>query len=252
MNTRNITYQSKEIETYYSNNRITWEQFYPSEQKIFCDCKLHSGLSVLDIGCGCGGLGLALKERFLVTQYTGVDISSQAIDTAKKMNPDAIFFAGDILSIDSGTLKINQFDVVTALSCIDWNVEFDNMLSLAWDYVKPGGKFISTFRLTELDSVNADNILHESYQHINFSGLKMGEKAPYFVINAQELINKLLKFNPKTIVAHGYWGAPSVTAVTPYKKICFSAFYLEKRKEADNSEVRINLDLPSEIKALIK
>ena len=63
---------------------------------------------------------------------------------------------------------------------------------------------------------------------------------------------KLLKFDPKRIVAHGYWGKPSPTAVTPYKKICFSAFYLEKRKVGDTAKVAIDLKLPEEILALVK
>ena len=252
MTTKNITYNTEEIENYYSSNRISWNQFYPSEQKIFCDADLHADLTVLDIGCGCGGLGLALKERFAITEYTGIDISFQAIATAKKMNPHAIFFGGDILEIKSENLRGKIFDVVTALSCIDWNVEFNDMLLKAWFHIAPGGKFISTFRLTDLNTVNAENILNESYQYINFSGIKSGQKAPYFVVNAGELMAKLLKFDPKRIVAHGYWGKPSPTAVTPYKKICFSAFYLEKRKVGDTAKVAIDLKLPEEILALVK
>jgi methylase of polypeptide subunit release factors len=83
MTSHNITYNTDEIEAYYSTTRISWDQFYPSEQKIFCTSDFHSGLSVLDIGCGCGGLGLALKERFAISDYTGVDISVQAINTEK-------------------------------------------------------------------------------------------------------------------------------------------------------------------------
>jgi hypothetical protein len=168
------------------------------------------------------------------------------------MNPNAKFFAGDILTVKSKALKNNSFDVVIALSCIDWNVEFDKMLLKAWSYIKPGGKFISTFRLTESNSINSNNILEESYQYINFSGIKSGEIAPYFVINAKELMNILLKFNPKKIVANGYWGPPSVTAVTPFKTICFSAFCLEKREIGDDLKVAIELSLPNEILASIK
>ena len=44
---------------------------------------------VLDIGCGCGGLGLALKEKFNVNNYTGIEISKLASESAKILNPQA-------------------------------------------------------------------------------------------------------------------------------------------------------------------
>ena len=33
---------------------------------------------------------------------------------------------------------------------------------------------------------------------------------------------------PKFIGAYGYWGQPSPTAVTPFKKILFVVFYIQK------------------------
>ena len=251
MNNRNIAYKSQEIENYYSNNRISWGQFYPSERNVFESCGLHPGISVLDIGCGCGGLGIALNERFSITDYTGIDISEQAIVTGKKMNSGACLIAGDILSNKSENLNTKQFDMVVSLSCVDWNVEFGNMLKVAWNYVKPGGWLVSSFRLTDLDGVDLDRVLEQSYQYINFSGSKRGEKAAYVVMNAQELMNKLYAFNPGYITAYGYWGNPSLSAVTPYRKICFSAFQIKKRVTSDICPIQLDLHLPDEIQAIM-
>ena len=251
MISHNIIYTASEIEHYYSNNRIKWSQFYPSEQNIFDSCGIKQGDSVLDIGCGCGGLGLALKERFFITDYTGIDISEQAVITGSIMNPDGFFVAGDILSISPDSLIKKQFDIVVSLSCVDWNIEFEKMLSVAWDYVKPGGLFISSFRLTDLFGVVLENVLSTSWQYINFNGIRQGEKAPYVVMNAKDLIEKLCAFYPKNITANGYWGKPSLTAVTPYQKLCFSAFSIKKRMEGDDSSIQFDITLPEEILASI-
>ena len=55
---KNLNNRTDEIPNYYSQNRIKWDQFYPSEQKLFESIKLSSNHTVLDIGCGCGGLDL--------------------------------------------------------------------------------------------------------------------------------------------------------------------------------------------------
>ena len=62
-----------------------------------------NGTRVLDIGCGCGGLGLALKERFELTGYTGVEISRKAAKMARKMNAGANIITG-LLSSYWGTV----------------------------------------------------------------------------------------------------------------------------------------------------
>ena len=47
--------------------------------------------SVLDVGCGCGGLGLALAERFGVSRYTGVEINAAAVaESARRLRADPV------------------------------------------------------------------------------------------------------------------------------------------------------------------
>lgn len=73
-----------------NDNEFDWNQCYSGEAS---DCEapnplllgLAEGLSpgrALDIGCGAGGLALALAERGW--RVTGVDLASRAIDAAKK------------------------------------------------------------------------------------------------------------------------------------------------------------------------
>lgn len=240
----NIAYQTDQLARYFTQNRVTWQQFYESERVVIDRLDLGSSHNVLDIGCGCGGLGLALRDQFGVENYTGVEINSLAADAGRIMNPGGSILCGDILDLSQNVLREKYFDVVFSLSCVDWNVRFSDMLAVAWGQVLPGGHLVATFRLTASEGCND---MKRSYQYINYDGVREGECAPYVVLNAKTLIQQLSSFNPSKINAFGYWGGPSATAVTPYEKLCFAACSIQKRKVDDIGAIRLQLDLPTEI-----
>ena len=246
---KNIAYRTDQLARYFRQNRVTWRQFYESERVIIEQLNLAHQSTVLDIGCGCGGLGLALQERFGLENYTGVEINTSSAEAGQGMNPKAHILCGDILNLSPSVLHGRLFDIVFSLSCIDWNVCFSDMLAVAWHHVLPGGYFVATFRLS-LDE--GCNDFERSYQYINYDEILEGERAPYVVLNAKTLVQQLINFNPSEINAYGYWGKPSITAVTPYKKLCFAAFSIRKKKPDDVGQVRYNLDLPAEITATME
>lgn len=238
---KNIKYQSKNISAYFSQNRVNWNHFYKSEKIVIEGIGIKDSDDILDIGCGCGGLGLALKEKFNVRSYTGVEINELAAQTAIKLNPEAKILCGDFLDLSESLTFNKKFDIVFSLSCFDWNVQFNKMLNTAWNYVKPGGALIATFRLTS--GLGCDDI-SKSYQHIDENS---GELAAYVVINAEVLLNKLKVLKPKSITAYGYYGNPSASAVTQYKKICFAAFSMKKRAFGEDSKIEFDMNLPKKI-----
>ncbi len=241
---KNTHYKTDEIHNYFSKNRVRWDQFYLSERKIFESIALSSEKTVLDIGCGCGGLGLALNEKVGITSYTGVDINPAAIVKGRKLNSSATLIAGDILDETDASLDGRTFDLVCSLSCIDWNIQFAEMLLAAWRHVKPGGTFVSTFRLCLGEGSHK---IKDSYQYINYEGKKEGEIAAYVVLNCKNLITMLKDLNPSGIKGIGYWGTPSSSAITPYQSLCFTAFSITKRELSDFSDIYIDLDLPDDV-----
>ena len=241
---KNLEFQTDQVPNYFKENRVTWNQFYESERVIISQLDLTQKSTILDIGCGGLGLGLALRDQFDVGNYSSVEINSIAAERARKMNSKSQIYCGDILELSKNILNEKQFDVVFSLSCLDWNVQFDEMLTSVWEFVRPGGRFVATFRLTSEEGCKD---MRRSYQDINFDGIMEGETTNYVVLNVNEILHQLLAFNPLEISAYGYWGAPSETAVTPHETICFSAFSLIKRKTNDNSPVSFDLDFPKEI-----
>ena len=181
-------------------------------------------------------MGLALHERFGVEDYTGIEINFEATEAARVLNPSACIIHEDILKIS--TEQLGDFDTVVSLSCIDWNVEFDAMLRKAWTLVRRGGSLVVSLRLTEKEGIND---IGKSYQFINFDGKREGEIALYVVLNAKEWMNTAKSLPDISYIrAFGYYGAPSVTAVTPYEQVCFAVFALEKTVKPYDS---LTLDL---------
>jgi len=252
---KNIHYQTDELSNFYLHHRICWDEFYPSEQWIFgkvAGAESNIG-SVLDVGCACGGLADALKERFSVTEYVGVDINAQAIEKAKmrlktKDVPNRRFECGDIL--DMNCLRPEMFDTVFSLSCADWNISTREIISACWRHVHEGGDFVLTLRLTQEASLLH---MYESYQYICFDenlpeNVGDLEKAPYVVLNVREALFILgnLKPKPKKITAFGYWGTPSKSSKTPYNRLVFTAIAIEKG-EAKNNKTTIECHWPLDL-----
>jgi SAM-dependent methyltransferase len=246
---KNIAYKTDKLAHYFTHHRVSWPQFYESERNIINKLELGPSDSILDIGCGCGGLGLALNDEFGTQKYSGVEINSLAAEKAAILNPKARIFCGDFLDLREISLRDKHFNVVFSLSCFDWNIKFSEMLSSAWEHVKPNGNLIATFRLTT--DVGCDD-MKQSYQYINFDGKMEGECASYVVLNGAELIHKIIDLNPAEIIADGYYGRPSASAVTPYETLCFCAFSIRKRNNHDHVPVKLDLSLPKDISASLK
>ncbi len=241
----NIEYKTAWLSEYFSAHRIQWDQFYPSERAAIEVLNLGADSNILDVGCGCGGLGLALRERFGVERYEGVEINSPAAMAARRMNPSARIHEGDVLEISKQQLFGKTYDVVFSLSCIDWNVQFEDMLEVVWSHVKPGGYLVATFRLTDGPGCRD---FGKSYQFMNADGLMRGERAAYVVSNAAELWSNLGQLGADRLTANGYWGKPSATAVTPYTRLCFVALSLRKCQSGDSAvDMDMQLNLPDDI-----
>ena len=251
----NIAYTCDELTQYYCTHRNSWKDFYPSEHAIFELVAGHENQlgRVLDAGCGAGGLGRALQERFSLDSYTGVDIHGGMIEAGRRMGGYTIpaeLAVGDVAKCD--TLDPEGYDNVVSLSCADWNVKTLSIISTCWNHVKPGGNFILTLRLTTGPSATD---LETSFQYICFEDEPPRDKegleiAPYVVFNVQDGLNMLARLEPtpSLISARGYWGTPSPTAVTPYERLLFTALAVRKPCSPEQGQgVRADLQWPLDV-----
>lgn len=247
---RNVVYKSGEIARFYGSHRRRWDEFYPSERWVFGRAARDGRFGrILDVGCAAGGLVEALGSRFAVEGYVGVDISEAAIEDAKKrlqsFRMPAEFHAGDICSCPA--LRDAKFDLVTALSVVDWNLDTTGILAACWDRVAPGGELLLSLRLTPEESV-CD--IGRSYQYIWFEEEPPPpdtEIAQYTVLNVGDALGLLRRQNPNpaSILAYGYWGKPSAVARTPFERLLFTVLLVRRPAEGElPSEPRIEAHWP--------
>ncbi|MBI4600309.1 class I SAM-dependent methyltransferase [Candidatus Uhrbacteria bacterium] len=100
------------IARYFDKTRNTvWEDF-----SIFRP-SVKEGARVLDVGCGNGRLYAALKDKHIT--YVGVDQNPYLIEQAQERYPDARFFVGNILSLQSlPEVSGERFDIVFSVAVV--------------------------------------------------------------------------------------------------------------------------------------
>lgn len=123
---------------------------------------------VLDLGCATGALIAYLKSRFPGWSFTGVDISQDLIDAARKAKVDAELVVGSAL--DAAAAFGGQFDLVLCLGVLgifdeaDARTCVDNVLAC----LRPGG---SAYILAQFNEYDVDVIV----KHRKLRGQAMGD-----------------------------------------------------------------------------
>ena len=120
----------------YRKNSLWW--VFPKEM-LFRSLQDISGKEILDMGCGEGELSTQLAK--LGARVTGVDVSPELIQIAKRRAElDGVwehtqFFVSDILE---SPLPENRFDIVLCFAVLH-HVDIKKVLPLLWASLKPGG-----------------------------------------------------------------------------------------------------------------
>lgn len=238
----NIKYKSKGFAEYYSTHRHTWEEYYDSERKIIerAVASFDRPISVLDVGCGCGGLGVAMSTKFKLSMYKGIDINESNIEEASTNTRKHITCPNEFSLEDVSLMnEDNKYDMVISLSCVDFNVDVDGMIRKCWERVCTGGYFIMSARLTNVEGISD---ISKSYQWID---KEKTEVASYVVFNYSDLLNRLSALKEVNIIdGYGYWGKPAASAVTQYDNLCFSVVAIKK---GSGGGARALLDMPSDL-----
>tara|TARA_B100000780_G_scaffold243698_1_gene187036 strand:+ start:1649 stop:2335 length:687 start_codon:yes stop_codon:yes gene_type:complete len=110
-----------------------WQKYYElSRNKIFNAIE-ENDISILEVGCGAGYVVNFLNEALAKTNVSGLDISNEAIQIAKKNFPKLEFSIGDIA--DNNLLLEKKYEVVI-------------LNQLLWYILKPLGQVIRNVHCT--------------------------------------------------------------------------------------------------------
>jgi len=158
-----------------------WDEKFKSKKKIWGDepseaaqksinflkNELSMKSSLLDLACGYG------RDSILFSQYisnvTGIDISSEAIDMAKKYNKEIDFVVGDMFDLP---FNKESFDIVFGnfILHLFLKKQRNEILKEIFDLIKPGGVcIISVASIDDSDFGLGDKIEDNCY--INSRGV---------------------------------------------------------------------------------
>jgi tRNA1(Val) A37 N6-methylase TrmN6 len=127
MESKSIEQKVKDLGYYFDKISISFIEEYEKKGLKkhtdiifeFFDKKDLSSYTVLELGCGLGGLLLKFIEKGAKHVY-GVDLSEKMIETAKryaeskKLSERTDFYVGDFNRVKKGLLPIDQADIVVA------------------------------------------------------------------------------------------------------------------------------------------
>lgn len=105
---------------------------------------VKENMQVLDVGCGNGRLYSALRTHNV--SYTGIDQNTYFIEAARARYPEARFFVGDSVHLEStAELSDEKFDCIFCVAVFSHIPSHEmrlQMLSQMRSFLKPGGALL--------------------------------------------------------------------------------------------------------------
>ncbi len=120
---------------YDRDNSFVWK--YGAEVIALLDPA--SGERILDIGCGTGHLTAQIAERG--AEVTGIDLSAEMIEQARRLYPNIRFEIADGTSFSFD----EEFDAVFSNAAIHWMKDQHALAASVNRALKPGGRFVAEF-----------------------------------------------------------------------------------------------------------
>lgn len=165
--------------------QFKWGAFIENRMLIETIKKATGPIRMLEVGCATGATVRWLKSNSLTqrVQYTGIDISEQAISTAKKNHPGYDF---RVVSPDFLAQQTENYDLVFSRDTVMHQTDPNKFLD---ELLKVTGKTLILRLRTRDNGPTEWNVDLSCQQH--YDGFWM----PYIVINTDDLISRLLASN---------------------------------------------------------
>ena len=193
-------WSSKEIISYFSNNRSTFASLYEGEKYLISEY-INKGDTVLDIGCAQGGMFKILKKKFGSINYTGIDFNKNMINLAKKKYKKNIFFYYTKNNYYKFFKK--KFDVVIVFGILHLNSNWKSILINAYKVAKTSILFDLRFVLYKNNNLN-------NYLSLNFDKDSKKLAIPYILLKKKDFLKFVKdKFNLSILDNYSYIGNPS-------------------------------------------
>ena len=181
----NNTWSSDTILKHIEESRSKYSQLYKGEKFLISKFIKHND-SILDIGCGQGGLFKILDKKYKNIKYTGIDFNKNMIEIAKSENLKAKFYY--LTKKNYVKFFKKKFDVVVIFGILHLNPNWQNIIlnasrvskrALIFDHIIEFKKNKKKFFYLDLDFKNKNKKFRIDYYLVkknyleNFISLKL-------------------------------------------------------------------------------
>lgn len=147
-------------DSYYSNVRDEMLAFVPS-----------NAANVLDIGCGAGAFGAALKRERGADAVTGIELNPEAASVARSQLDSVL--VGDIVTV-LPELRGQTFDVIVLNDILEHLVDPEGLLGQLHEYIADDGRIVASIpNVREFKTVR-NLVLHGRWDYTDSGILDRG------------------------------------------------------------------------------
>lgn len=155
-----LTFYSRQAELYGADElpRLGWSSWQAQQTRFaaLLDIGPLADRSILDVGCGVGGLCEYLSRQGFRGSYTGCDLVARNCLDASRRHPGGAFLAADVLA----TSAVEAFDYVVASGIFtftgdDWHDTVGATLRRMYELCRVGfaANFLSSYSPTRIDKL---------------------------------------------------------------------------------------------------
>ncbi|MBT5108266.1 MAG: class I SAM-dependent methyltransferase [Rhodospirillaceae bacterium] len=135
----------------YDETLKGWDYRAPTQAATYLRAQMPSNAAILDVGCGTGLTGAALRAAGFTGPIDGVDLSPDSLKEAKKLN---VYSTLDTANLQTLPLSIadDAYDALICIGVLTYVPDSDSVLREFARMVRPGGRVLVTQR---------DDVFHE-------------------------------------------------------------------------------------------
>lgn len=161
---------------------------------------------ILEIGCGSGATGMAIKKKFPNVKYLGMDSNKDAAVIAQTRLDKVIVTDIERVPLDTFGLEKEYFDLIICADILEHLYDPWKMLNDLHEYLVPGGRILASIPnvqyINQIINLLDGKWTYEDYglldaTHIRFFTLneivKMFSGTGYNIINCSGIGNPIMK-----------------------------------------------------------
>ncbi len=137
--------------------------------------------TVLEIGCGCGATGQAIKQQFPGVTYYGVELDPTAAASARTVLDRVITGNIEQMDLEHYDIRRNMFDVIICADVLEHLYDPWKVVGMFHRYLRPGGRILAS--IPNVQNVRIlHNLVMERWTYSN-SGLLDATHIRFFTLH---------------------------------------------------------------------